>query len=104
MHPERGRRLPGFAGPTVKSAREDSAVSVVIRPDRLRQEMTRCGWDAMHLAREARLSPATVSTALAGRPIAAKSLSLIANALLHAPVVGLIDSLLSEDSSSRDLG
>ena len=78
-------------------------MSVVIRPARLRQEMTRRGWDPIQLAREARLSPATVSAALAGRPIAARSLSLIADALLRTPVIDVIDSLIAHDADDHEL-
>jgi transcriptional regulator with XRE-family HTH domain len=79
-------------------------VSVVVRPAQLRLEMTRRGWDAFHLAKEARLSPATVSAALAGRPIAARSLTMIAEALLHAPVLDIIDSIIASEAPERDLG
>ena len=79
-------------------------MSVVVHPGRLRQEMARRGWDARALAREARLSEATVSTALAGRPIAAKSLALIAQALLRAPTLDVIDNLLLLDPEERQLG
>jgi hypothetical protein len=58
----------------------------------------------MHLAREARLSPATISAALAGRPIAARSLTMIADALLHAPVLDVIDLLIKHEKQERDLG
>jgi hypothetical protein len=66
--------------------------------------MSRRGWDAFRLSKEARLSPATVSAALAGRPIAARSLTMIADALLHAPVVDIIDSLIANEPHERDLG
>jgi len=66
--------------------------------------MTRRGWDAFRLAKEARLSPATVSAALAGRPIAARSLTMIAEALLHAPVLDIIDSIIASEAPERDLG
>jgi lambda repressor-like predicted transcriptional regulator len=56
--------------------------------------MTRRGWAAVDLARRARLSPATVSAALAGRPIAARSLTMIAQALATAPAVDAIDALI----------
>jgi lambda repressor-like predicted transcriptional regulator len=79
-------------------------MSVVLHPARLRLEMTRRGWDAMHLAREARLSPATISAALAGRPIAASSLTMIAEALLHAPVLDVIDLLIVHERPERELG
>jgi transcriptional regulator with XRE-family HTH domain len=65
--------------------------------------MTRRGWDAVDLARAARLSPATVSTALAGKPISAHSMSQIAKALSQAPVDELIDRLIKK-RDSPDLG
>ncbi len=72
-------------------------MSVMVHPARLRQEITRRGWSPLDLARAARLSPATVSAALNGRPIAASSLNLIARALAKAPVVEVIDRLLLGD-------
>ena len=78
-------------------------MSVVVSTDRLRHEMARRGWDGSALARAARISAATVSTALAGRPISAKSLSLIAAALAAAPAVESIDVLLSDRDDGRDL-
>jgi transcriptional regulator with XRE-family HTH domain len=69
-------------------------MSVNVHPGRLRQEITRRGWSPVDLARAARISPATVSAALNGKPIAASSLSLIAKALANAPVVDVIDRLL----------
>ena len=69
-------------------------MSVRIDVGRLKNEMARRGWNAVDLAREARLSPATISTGLSGRPISARSLALIAAALLQAPVIGMIDSLV----------
>jgi lambda repressor-like predicted transcriptional regulator len=74
------------------------AVSVVVHPGRLRQELARRGWAARDLAREARLSEATVSTALAGKPIAARSLALITEALVRAPILPAVDGLLMTDS------
>jgi len=58
--------------------------------------MTRRGWAATDLAREARLSQATVSAALAGKAISATSLSLIAKALSRTPAIDLVDKLLAE--------
>ena len=78
-------------------------MSVIVHPARLRREMTRRGSEAFHLAKEARLSPATVSAALTGRPIAPRSLTMIADALLRAPVLEVIDSLIM-DEAPRDLG
>jgi lambda repressor-like predicted transcriptional regulator len=73
-----------------------------VQTDRLRYEMTRRGWGATDLAREARLSHATVSTALAGHAITAKSLSLIAEALSRVPPSDVIDNLIHIDR--RDHG
>jgi hypothetical protein len=60
------------------------------------------GWDAIDLARQSRLSPATVSAALAGKPIAARSVALIAEALVRVPCNELIDRLVRTEST--DLG
>lgn len=49
--------------------------------------------------REARLNQATVSAALAGKPIAAKSLGLIASALLRIPAIEIIDSLTNSGTT-----
>jgi transcriptional regulator with XRE-family HTH domain len=81
---------------------EAPVVSVVIHPRRLRQEMTRRGWAATDLAREARLSQATISTALGGRPIAATSLALIAKALSRTPVLDIIDALIVSNDLDLD--
>lgn len=54
---------------------------VVVHAGRLRHEMVRRGWSGLDLAR----SPARVSAALAGQPIAAATLGLIAKALSEAP-------------------
>jgi len=75
-------------------------MGITLHPGRLRWEMTRRGWTATALAREARISQGTVCTALAGRAISVTSLSLIAEALSRAPVMDVIDSLLSDSSSS----
>jgi hypothetical protein len=56
---------------------EDGLMSFVVNAARLRLEIARCGWNAVILAHEARLSPVSVSAALARRPIAATSLSLM---------------------------
>jgi lambda repressor-like predicted transcriptional regulator len=74
-------------------------MSVIVHPGHLRREMIRRGWAATDLARESRLSQATISAALAGRPVAEKSLALIAKALSQASVIGIVDSLLRQDGS-----
>jgi lambda repressor-like predicted transcriptional regulator len=78
-------------------------VSVVVHPGRLRQEIARRGWSVRDLAREAKLSEATVSAALAGRPIAAGSLALIAKALSRVPASDVIDSLIFIERRGLDL-
>ena len=75
-------------------------MSVIVHPGRLRYEMARRGWSAAQLARESGLSGATITAALAGRPIAAQSLILIGRALGRVPPVEAIDSLILGD---RDL-
>jgi lambda repressor-like predicted transcriptional regulator len=72
-------------------------MSVTVHPGRLAHEIARRGWAPIDLAREARISPATVSAALSGRPIAARTLGLIAAALLRTPPVAEIDRLLLND-------
>jgi lambda repressor-like predicted transcriptional regulator len=74
-------------------------MSVVVHPGRVRLEMTRRGWAATDLARESRLSQATISAALSGWPIAAKSVALIAKALSQAPVLDGVDSLIMSERS-----
>jgi transcriptional regulator with XRE-family HTH domain len=82
----------------------DGAMSVVLRPGRLRHEMIRRGWAATDLARESRLSQATISAALAGRPIAEKSLALIAKSLSRASVLDVVDYLVLQDGPDMSLG
>lgn len=79
-------------------------MSIVVHPGRLRQEMARRGWAATDLARASRLSAATVSAALAGRPVAERSLGLMATALARAPVLDVVDTLIMNDPPDRDLG
>jgi hypothetical protein len=78
-------------------------MSVAIHAARLRQEMARRGWAAVDLARESRLSQATISAALAGKPVAANSVALIAKALIRVPAIDIIDSLIGNDRSGVDL-
>lgn len=69
-------------------------MSVVVDSDYLRLEIHRRGWNPVDLAKAARLSPATVSAALNGRPISATSLSLMGKALAASPPSAIIDRLL----------
>jgi transcriptional regulator with XRE-family HTH domain len=72
-------------------------MSVIVNAQHLRLEMVRRGWAASDLARESRLSPATISASLAGRPVAANTLAHIAKALSRAPVLDVIDRLIIND-------
>lgn len=80
------------------------AMSVTIHVARLRHEMNRRGWAATDLARAARLSEATISAALGGKPISTRSLGLIADALAAAPVIRGIDDLIASDGQGTALG
>ena len=74
-------------------------MSIAINPQQLKLEMTRRGLDGAALARTSRLSPATVSAALSGKPVAAATLVAIARALTDVPAVDVIDSLISASAS-----
>lgn len=76
-------------------------MSVPVDPVRLRYEMAIRGLSASDLAREARVSAATISAALAGRSIAETSLRLIAGVLLAVPVDDVIRQLLAAPSTER---
>jgi hypothetical protein len=76
------------------SSKRVMPMSIVLSPDRLRLEMARRGWSGSDLARASRLSPPTISAALAGRPVAAKTLASIARALCSAPTVEGVDGLV----------
>jgi hypothetical protein len=65
--------------------------------------MTRRGWAPVDLARNARLSPATVSAALSGKAISATSLALIAQALADTPAVIAIDALIMRTGENHYL-
>ena len=79
-------------------------VTVVLDPQRLREALATRGWSATDLARSAGLSAPTIGAALAGRPIAARSLKFIAQALSREPEVGLIATLIDHRESNHDHG
>jgi transcriptional regulator with XRE-family HTH domain len=72
-------------------------MSVTINTDRLLREMARRGWSRADLARAAGISAPTVTMALAGRPVAARTLRQIGLALAKAEPITGIDSLLLGD-------
>jgi transcriptional regulator with XRE-family HTH domain len=69
-------------------------VSAPLIPEVLRYELAIRAMSALDLARKAGLSPATVSSALAGKPISEDSLGRIAAALKATPVDEVIKRLL----------
>ena len=76
-------------------------MSMIIHASHLRQEMARRGWAAADLARESRLSQATISAALASRPITAQSVALIAKAFSRVPVISGIDLLIIGEDTQQ---
>lgn len=96
-------RSPQGAGREQGSGADARAgpMSIVVHPGQLRMEMARRGLSARVLAREAGVSPPTISAALAGRPISATTLGLIAGALTRIPPVAVIDGLLLNRSEDQ---
>jgi lambda repressor-like predicted transcriptional regulator len=70
-------------------------MSIAFDPARLAYEMAIRGLSGTDVARKAVLSPATVSTALAGKPIAEASALLIVKALDATPVVEILVRLVA---------
>ena len=70
-------------------------MSVKVDPAHLRYELAIRGLSANALAKRARLSPATVSAALASRPIAEASVMLIVEVLEATPVVDFLRRLVA---------
>ena len=69
-------------------------MGISVNPQRLRLELARRGWSAADLARQSGISAPTISAALAGRAIAARSLAMIAECLDRSPPIGAIDTLM----------
>ena len=69
-------------------------MGVVVNAEYLHVEMARRGWSHTDLARVARISCATVSGAMNGRPVSPTTVRLILVALQSAPVLDGVDSLL----------
>jgi transcriptional regulator with XRE-family HTH domain len=72
-------------------------MGVVLHPGRLKLEMARRAWSATDLARESGISRPTISAALAGKAIAAKSVGLVARAFARVPAEPAIDALIFGD-------
>ncbi len=69
-------------------------MSVVLAAERLKLEIARRGWSYADLARAARVSPATITTATAGRPISPSTLRKIALAVSASAPVSGVDEIL----------
>lgn len=69
-------------------------MSVILRRDILAREVARRGWTLADLAKAAGVSAATVTAAMAGRPVSPRSLQRIAVALASAPPLANVDELL----------
>jgi transcriptional regulator with XRE-family HTH domain len=74
-------------------------MGIRISPERLDRELARRGWNATELAKASGCSPSTISGALRGRRVNNETLRKIAEALLNAPVVPGVDSLLEPESA-----
>ena len=73
-------------------------MGIRISPERLDRELARRGWNATELAKASGCSPSTISGALRGRRVNNETLRKIAEALLTAPVVPGVDSLLEPET------
>lgn len=69
-------------------------MDMAIDGGKLRLELIRRGWTAAELAERSGISRPTISAALHSRPIAARSIKLIAVALAQTPAVDGIDGLI----------
>jgi DNA-binding Xre family transcriptional regulator len=69
-----------------------------INPARLDRELARRGWSATDLANASGCSPSTISGARRGRKVTHDTLRKICEALLTAPVVPGVDSLLEPEN------
>lgn len=77
-------------------------MSVAVNPKRLERELARRALSASDLARLSGLSAATITAALAGRPLATRSLERIATVLADVPSVAVIDTLIGSDGPALD--
>ena len=68
---------------------------------RLDHELACRGWTASDLARASGVSPATISAARRGRPVAHSTLRRLADALVRVPLVPGVEELLDPVETSR---
>jgi transcriptional regulator with XRE-family HTH domain len=78
-------------------------MSTPVDSGQLEYELAIRGMSALDLARKSRVSPATVSGALAGKRIQAATLRLIAAAIAATPVDEVIVRLIAQRSHSREV-
>jgi transcriptional regulator with XRE-family HTH domain len=74
-------------------------MGAIVHAGRLRFEMLRRGWSAADLAKQSGVSQATVSAALNGKAIAARSVAMLASALARTPARDMIDVLIARDQA-----
>lgn len=79
-------------------------MSVNIRSEVLRHQLALRGLSGLDLARKAGLSSATVSAAMTGHAISARSLQQIAMTLTRIPVIEGVDELVVAGSDPPALG
>ena len=74
-------------------------VTVRVKRGRLLREMACRGWHASDLAREARLSDATVSHLMQGRTVSPHTMRKVAQAFVRTSCVPGLDALLDVDAA-----
>jgi transcriptional regulator with XRE-family HTH domain len=74
-------------------------VTVRVNRARLLHEMACRGWHATDLARQARLSDATVSHVMRGRPVSPHTLRKVAQALVRTEPVPGLDALVDFEAA-----
>jgi hypothetical protein len=91
-----GGRPAGKRSPQGRKQSGREMAGTRVDADRLRLELARRGWYECDLAVAAEISAATVTAALQGKAISARTLRKIALALTKAPVLDQLDALLLE--------
>ncbi len=74
-------------------------VTVRVNRARLLHEMACRGWHASDLAHEARLSGATVSHLMQGRPVSPRTLRKVAQSFVRTPPIPGLDVLLDVEAA-----
>jgi hypothetical protein len=104
MNPETPNVVVPLPRPTKARRSPSRPYGVEVDADELLREMRRLGITGAELAREAKVSPATVSHALNGRRIHPAKLRAIRGALNRMKPIPGWDSLLRKGGSNLGLG